>query len=205
MMKFILPLFLSILVSLLSTSYAEDHGSKAMEAMDHSSHMGGMGMPDAHEAADNHGIKLEFELMGTEDNLVTLNNFRGKHILLTFGFTQCAHICPVIAANMARALKINPDTNAAGIFISVDTERDTAAITHKYANSFHQRMVGLSGSYEQVNSTAENFKASYSVTKTQKHYTVQHTTSIFHIGPDGNLIDIYAMNTLPEVMSKAMK
>lgn len=148
-------------------------------------------------------IKADFELLDHQGNTVTDEYFHGRYVLLTFGFTHCPHICPMIAANMGMALKASAK-NATGIFVSVDTERDTPAITHEYARKFHHDMIGLSGSYEQVSRTAKNFKVSYAITKTQSSYTVQHTSSIYLLDPEGKLINIFAQNTPPATISAAM-
>lgn len=150
------------------------------------------------------GIKIAFELEDSLGNLVTEDHFKGKYVLMTFGFTQCADICPMIAAHMARVLNSVTNVDRLGVFVSVDTERDTPKITNRYASGFHEDMLGLAGTYEQLTNVANNFKVSYSVTKTQQHYTVQHSTNIYLIGPDGNLVDIFAMNTPIEIISTAM-
>jgi len=150
------------------------------------------------------GITVDFELLNSDDELVRYQEFRGKNVLLAFGFTHCAHICPMIAANMASTLKAS-DKEAIGIFISVDTERDTPAITDRYAAGFGERMLGLGGSYEQVSAAAQNFNVTFVVTKSQDNYTVQHTPSTFLIGPDGDVIDVFAMNAAPSLIAAAMK
>ena len=139
-------------------------------------------------------ITAEFELESRDGELVSLEQFRGRNVLLAFGFTNCAHICPMIAANMARAIRAN-DKDAIGIFVSVDTERDTPAITDSYAKKFDEKMVGLSGTYHQVSLAAKNFAVTFVVTKSADNYTVQHTPSIFLISPAGDLIDVFAMNS----------
>lgn len=148
-------------------------------------------------------INIEFELLGQTGDVITAADFRGKFVLLAFGFTRCAHICPIIVANVAMALNVS-DADAVGVFISVDTERDTPATVQAYVSGFHESMVGLTGSYQQVRSAANNFGISFVVTKSQKAYTVEHTSDIFLIGPDGNLIDIFALNARPSDIAKAM-
>ncbi len=148
-------------------------------------------------------INIDFELVGESGDVLTAADFRGKFVLLAFGFTRCAHICPIIVANIAMALNVS-DANAVGVFISVDTERDTPATVQAYASGFHESIVGLTGSYQQVRSAANNFGISYVVTKSQKAYTVEHTSDIFLIGPDGNLIDSFALNARPSDIAGAM-
>lgn len=110
----------------------------------------------------------------------------------------------MIAANIASALKLT-EKEAIGVFVSVDTERDTAAITDDYARGYSDSMIGLSGSYVQISNAVRNFNVTYVVTKTEDNYTVQHTPSIFLIGPDGKVIDVFAMNTAPREIAGAMK
>lgn len=149
-------------------------------------------------------ITVDFELQNRDGELVRFSEFHGKNVLLAFGFTNCLHICPMIAANMARTIRAT-DKDAVGIFVSVDTERDSPSLTDDYARKFDDNMVGLSGSYRQVSEAAKNFNVTFVVTKSQDNYTVQHTPSIFLIGPDGNLIDVFAMNTASTDIAAAMK
>ena len=150
------------------------------------------------------GIKAGFELTNADGRPVTERFFLGHYTLVAFGFTHCLHICPMMAANMAMALKISPP-NAQGIFVSVDTERDTPEITQAYASSYSTFMIGLGGSYEQIRQAANNFNISYVVTKSQKAYTVEHTSDIFLIGPDGKIREVFALNASPKAMAEAMK
>jgi len=149
-------------------------------------------------------VNAKFELISSDGNVVREEDFHGRNVLLAFGFTHCLHVCPMIAANMARALKL-AETDAVGVFISVDTERDTPTIVDDYARSFSDKMMGLGGSYEQVSAAARNFNATYVVTKTADTYTVQHTPGIFLLGPEGNLIDVFAMNTASRKIADAMQ
>ena len=150
------------------------------------------------------GLSPDFDLVSADGSELSLADYRGNNVLVAFGFTHCLHICPMIAANMARALK-NSDREAVGIFISVDTERDTPATTNAYAGRFGESMIGLGGSHTQISAAARNFNVSFVVTKSQDNYTVQHTPSIFLIGPGGELIDSFAMNTPTDTIVAAMR
>ncbi len=177
----------------------------AFAQTDHLAHMAADAA--SHEnlgSANTHGINIAFELLDRDGNLVTAKDFRGRYVLLGFGFTHCTHICPMMALNMGKALKMT-DQDATGIFISVDTERDTPAITDTYAANFGETMVGLGGSYEQVSTAAENFKASFAVTKTQANYTVQHTANVYVINPDGELLDVMSFATPAEDLLAALQ
>ena len=149
-------------------------------------------------------IVVEFELTDRDGNLVSAEDFRGSYVLLGFGFTHCPAVCPLMVLNMGKALR-DTATEAAGIFVSVDTERDSPAVTDDYASKFGERMMGLGGSIEQVNTAASNFKVSYAVTKTQNNYTVQHTANVFLIDPRGNLADVFTFSTPAETLTEAMR
>lgn len=152
----------------------------------------------------DHGIVVDFELTGRDGALVRDEDFRGRYVLLGFGFTHCEHICPLMALNMGRVVA-ETDHDMTGVFVSVDTERDTAAITDDYATHFGEAMLGLSGSVEQINAATKNFKVSYAVTKTQDAYTVQHTANVFLIDPNGALVDVFNFSTSPENILEAIR
>ena len=97
----------------------------------------GAGAGPAHQAMEGHfvdpkpsasdplgDIVVEFELTDRDGRIVSAENFRGRYVLLGFGFTHCPHICPMMARNMGKALR-DTDKDTAGIFVSVDTERDS--------------------------------------------------------------------------------
>ncbi len=161
-------------------------------------------MHGAHEVGDPlQDIVVAFELVGRNGETVTAEDFRGRHVLLGFGFTHCPAVCPMMALNMGKALR-DTEADAAGIFVSVDTERDSPEITDEYASRFGDRMIGLSGNVSQINAAANNFRVSYVVTKTQNNYTVQHTANVFVIDPDGRLVDVFNFSTPAEELVAAM-
>ena len=167
-------------------------------------HAGHMMEAAAAAELESHGIVVDFELVDSAGRLVTIEDFRGQYVLLGFGFTHCAAVCPLMALNMGRVLQ-STDRAATGIFVSVDTERDTPAITQEYVSHFGDGMLGLGGSIEQINEAAKNFKVSYVVTKTQDAYTVQHTANVFLIDPAGTLADVFTFATAPETILEAIR
>ncbi len=148
--------------------------------------------------------QVTFELTDHAGNAFTQEDIKGKYTLLAFGFTHCRHICPMMVANMGLTLNIM-DGNAMGVFISVDTERDTPEIAHAYASGFNKAIVGLAGDYEQIQKAATSFGVSFVVTKSQKAYTVEHTSDIFVIDPDGRVVDTFALNANPAEIAAAMQ
>lgn len=135
-------------------------------------------------------IRVDFELTGASGQLVRDEDFRGRHLLLGFGFTRCTDVCPIMVARMAATIGL-ADGELAGAFVSVDTERDSPASVHAYTTGFNENITGLGGSLDQINAAASNFRVSYVVTKTQRSYTVQHTSHMFLIDPQGELVDVF--------------
>ena len=149
-------------------------------------------------------ILIDFSLVDGDGRIVRDEDFRGRYMLMGYGFTRCTDVCPLMAANMAMALRATEE-DAVGIFISVDTERDDPEQTHAYASAFSERMIGLGGTHEQVAAAARNFKVSFAVTKTQSGYTVQHTSHLFLVDPAGELVDVFALNSNPNTIAEAMR
>ena len=149
-------------------------------------------------------IDPDFELTGRDGELIRDEDFLGKYLLLGFGFTRCTDVCPLMALNMARVLQAIGKP-AAGVFISVDTERDTPTTVDDYTRRFDERILGLSGSVEQINAAVNNFNARYVVTKTQDGVTVQHTSYIYVIDPAGTLLEVFAFSTPTEEIAAALE
>lgn len=192
-------LVLSILTICWTVSACSADAPEVIEQAEEHVHDMGADMP--HSAVVD--MSFDFELVGGSGDLVRDEDFLGKNVLLSLGFTHCPDVCPLIAANMANALKAT-DKESVGIFVSVDNERDTPEYTHAYASRFGSRMIGLSGDYSQLSAAAKNFSMTFVVTKTPDKYSVQHSPGIFLISPEGELIDVFAINSLPEDIAAAM-
>jgi protein SCO1/2 len=173
-------------ISPIPTSYAQDHHINGNSA-------GSAPKDNQHGAQQLVGKRVVFELTNHERKLVTAEDYRGNYLLFAFGFTTCTHVCPMMAATIAKVLK-KVRKPALGIFVSVDTERDGPKITDDYAKGFHSKIIGLSGTYQQLAQAAAEFQATFVVTKSQRNYTVQHTAHIYLIDPQGVVVDIFALN-----------
>lgn len=161
----------------------------------HSAHLLEQGRPQQGSTGINslNEILVKFSLTSDQGKHASETDFRGKYLLMGFGFTHCEHVCPMMAANISRVMNKSP-VEVAGVFISVDTERDTPVIAQQYASNFHANMRGFSGDYDQIATVAKNFKVSFAITKTQDNYTVQHTSYLYLIDREGDLLDIFALN-----------
>ena len=133
----------------------------------------------------------DFVLQGP-DGPVALADYRGKVVLLYFGYTFCPDVCPTSLVLVAEALgKLTPEeaTQVRAYFISVDPERDTPEVLRAYAPFFHPSIVGLTGSPQEIAEVAGRYGVSYMRQKSRDGapYAVDHSSYTYVIGPDGKL------------------
>ena len=131
-----------------------------------------------------------FTLTDHTGKRVTDQDFRGRTLIVVFGFTFCPDICPAELQLISEALdKLGPKAkNIVPLFITVDPERDTAAQLAMYVKSFHPRLVGLTGSPQEIDAVAKAYRAYFKKVpdpKSTAGYTMDHSTFIYVIGPDG--------------------
>ena len=147
-----------------------------------------------------------FTLTDQTGRRVTDADFRGKYMLILFGFTYCPDICPsglqVISAALAqlgpKADKVVP------IFISVDHERDTPQQLAQYVKSFDPRMVGLTGSAEQIAAAAKAYRVYYKKVADEKStagFTWDHSALIYLMGPDGKYVAHFTHAAGPDAIA----
>jgi cytochrome oxidase Cu insertion factor (SCO1/SenC/PrrC family) len=147
-----------------------------------------------------------FTLTDHKGRRVTDADFRGKYMLIMFGFTYCPDICPsglqVMSAALeqlgAKADKIVP------VFVSVDHERDTPEQLAQYVQSFHPRLVGLSGTAEEIAAAAKAYRVYYKKVSDEKStagFTYDHSALMYLMGPDGRYVTHFSHATGPEVIA----
>jgi protein SCO1/2 len=131
----------------------------------------------------------DFSLQDPDGRTRTLADFRGKAVLLFFGFVQCPDVCPTA---LARALEARRKLGADGarvqvIFVTVDPERDTAALLREYTAAFDPGFLGLRGSDEETRRAAKEFKVFYEKVPTGSSYTINHTAMTYVFDTAGKL------------------
>ena len=153
------------------------------------------------EKGETRVIVTRYLLMDSHGRTVTDKDFVGNFQLITFGYTYCPDICPTTLGEMSLIMKRLGDLSdkLQPIFITIDPERDTAAVLTRYTAFFHPRVIGLTGSPELVRRVADNFKVRY-----EKHYepggdplrySVDHTAGMYLLGPDGTFVTKFAFAT----------
>ncbi|WP_426344379.1 SCO family protein [Pseudoduganella sp. R-32] len=122
---------------------------------------------------------------------VTLDSYKGKVVVLFFGFTHCPDVCPTTMAEMSAVMKeLGPDADKVQVlFATLDPERDTKELLSQYVPGFDSRFVGLYGTPEQVAATAREFKVFYQKVpgKTPDSYTIDHTAGSYVFDKSGKL------------------
>lgn len=143
-----------------------------------------------------------FSLTDHEGNPVTDADFRGKFMLVYFGYGFCPDVCPTELQNISVALdELGEAANAVQpIFITVDPERDTADFLADYVPSFHPRLIGLTGTREQIDKVASEYRVYYAKVKTgaDGDYLVDHTSYVYLMGRDGAFLTMFRGATDPK-------
>jgi protein SCO1/2 len=118
-----------------------------------------------------------------------LEDWRGKVVVLFFGFTHCPDVCPTTLADIAGAVKsLGPDAERVQVLmVSVDPERDTPDSLAKYVTAFDPRFLGLRGDLAATKKVASEFKIYFEKRKQGASYTVDHSAQSYVIDPQGRL------------------
>lgn len=140
----------------------------------------------------------DFALTGSDGATVNWADFAGQYRIVYFGFTYCPDICPTdvqrFSQGLAKFEQAAPElgTKITPIFISVDPERDTPEIVGQFIANFHPRLVGLTGTPEQIEGAARKFAVFYSRGDDTPGggYLVDHSAVVYLFGPDGEPIAI---------------
>ncbi len=119
----------------------------------------------------------------------TLEDFRGKAVVLFFGFTHCPDVCPTTLADVSQAMKqLGPQAERVQVlFVTVDPERDTPQALAKYVTAFNPTFLGLYGDAAATRKTAQEFKIYYEKRKAGDSYSVDHSAHSYVIDPQGRL------------------
>ena len=131
----------------------------------------------------------DFVLRGSDGSELTLERFRGKVVLLSFGFTQCAAVCPTTLATLAQAKKaLGPAAGSVQVlFVTVDPERDSSAQMKAYLAAFDPSFLGGTGRPEALAAVRKSYGVVADKVPVGSSYAVDHTSSIFLIDREGRL------------------
>ncbi|MGB3378557.1 MAG: SCO family protein [Allopontixanthobacter sediminis] len=137
-----------------------------------------------------------FELTNSAGETVRWSDFAGQYRIVYFGFTYCPDICPTDVQRMSQGLRQfeqespEPGAQIQPIFITIDPERDNPQVVGDFVDNFHPRLIGLTGTPEQVKSAAKTFAVTYSKGEVPEsgNYLMNHSAITYLFGPDGQPI-----------------
>ena len=145
----------------------------------------------------HHAAKPDFSLVDFDSHPRTLADYRGKIVVLMFGFVRCPDVCPTELYKIARAMKkLGPGSDRVQVlFITLDPERDTPAVLKSYIAAFDPRFAGLSGTTAQTDAAAGSFFVQYAKVPEGDDYVISHSTGIYLIDASGQLRLVGTTNT----------
>jgi protein SCO1/2 len=171
-------------------------------SVDSQSVLGGMSVPP--------GVSIggPFELIDHTGRTVTDRDFRGRFMLVFFGFTHCPDICPTELQVVAEVLeKLGPRADrVAPLFVTVDPARDTPQVLADYVALFDPRLVGLTGSEAQIAATARAYRVYYAKATPPgaSTYLMDHSSFLYLMAPDGAFRALFRYGTPADEIARAI-
>jgi len=147
--------------------------------------------PGHFHASDVTGVytQADFHLTDQNGKPRSLGDFRGKVVVLFFGYTHCPDVCPTTLAGMAQTLRLlGKDADRVQVlFVTIDPERDTRELLAKFVPAFDPRFLGLYGDAQATAEAARNFRVSYQKHPAKTGYTMDHSTFSYLIDTQGKV------------------
>jgi protein SCO1 len=150
-----------------------------------------------------------FSLVGGDGKPVTDRDFRGRYMLIFFGFTHCPDICPAELQVVAQALEQLGDKakKVVPIFITLDPERDTPEAMANYVKSFGPNFVGLTGSPEAIAAAAKAYRVAYCKVENKESagdYSVDHSALVYLMDPEGRYVTHFSYGLSADQMAEKL-
>ncbi len=150
-----------------------------------------------------------FEMVNHLGETVTQETFKGRHMLVYFGYTFCPDVCPTELQSMTVALNdMGKKADAiTPVFVTIDPARDDVAAVRDYIGFFHPRLVGLTGTPAQVKTITDAFGVFYARardTGETSDYLMDHSSLIFLMDEEGRYVTHIRTGTSPEVMARQL-
>jgi len=161
------------------------------------------------EVESQEGIPGGHFSLKTHDGKI-FNSFENQNpMLIYFGFTFCPDVCPITLLTMANVLDVLKEEEITPLFITVDPERDNEEVLANYVSAFHDNIIGLTGTIDEINSVTEDWKVYFKKEENEEmpeNYSVNHLDIIFIANKNAEFIDFIKPNTPPEdVVKKLVK
>lgn len=148
-----------------------------------------------------------FSLLNGDSKRVTQADFKGKWLMIYFGYTFCPDACPTTLNSMAEMMsRIGADADKIQpIFITVDPARDKPDVMKQYTAAFDPRIVGLTGSVDDIAAAAKGYRVYFKKVGDGANYLMDHTTIIYVMNPDYQFAGVVEADLKPEAMADKMR
>jgi protein SCO1/2 len=149
-----------------------------------------------------------FRLVDHNGRTVTDADFKGEPFLVFFGFTHCPDICPTALFEMSEVLhRLGPDAEkTAALFITVDPERDTPAMLKEYVASFHPRIIGLTGTPEEIAAVEKVYRVyAKKVPLDGGGYTMDHSAVVYLMDKNGRFVAPFNLKRAAETAAADLR
>lgn len=152
---------------------------------------------------------LQFNLVSDTGKPTTAADFRGKYVMMYFGYTHCPDVCPLTLVHLHLAMqKLGAEADQVRIlFVSVDPARDTPQVLHQYVTAFDPRITGLTGTPAQITAMAKRYRAAFNEDARQPNggYEVSHSSAIYIFGPQGRAQLLGTSADTPDAIAHDLK
>ena len=148
-----------------------------------------------------------FELVDDTGATVTDKDVITGPTLIYFGYTFCPDVCPLDVMRNAQAVTILEEEgiDVTPVFISIDPERDTVEAVRDYTDNFHDRMIGLTGTPEQVRAASQAYRTYYAKQDAEdEFYLMDHSTMSYLMFPEHGFQEFYRRDVTPEKMAESL-
>lgn len=153
-----------------------------------------------------------FTLINQDGQRVSDAALAGRYRIMYFGYTFCPDVCPVDVQNLAAGLKLleKSDPGLAQrivpVFVTIDPERDTPAVLKQFVSAFHPRMIGLTGTPEEISKVAKEFAVFYQRGKgTPDGYMMDHSRQAYLMSPEGKPLALLPQDETPQAIADEIK
>jgi protein SCO1/2 len=148
-----------------------------------------------------------FTLVDENGQTVTDQTYRGKWLLVFFGFTHCPDVCPTALNDIALTLdQVGPlSERVQPLFVTVDPERDTPEMIKDYTDAFHPSIVGLTGTPAQIADVAKTYRVYYKKAPQGDDYTMDHSGITYVMTPDGKFAAHFSPRTPIDAMAAKLR
>jgi protein SCO1/2 len=149
-----------------------------------------------------------FHLVDHTGKAVTEQDFRGRYMLIYFGYSFCPDVCPTTLGVMAEALqKMGAESRrVVPVFITIDPERDTPKVLAEYMKAFGPQFVGLTGSAAEIKDVEKKYRVYAAKRPLEKGgYGMDHSSVLYLMGPNGKLVSFYDEAISPDDLAKELR